>query len=1092
MFYHKDKNGNMTAEYEEGTKEYYANDLLKNYLALLCDAGKNGENRTAHLQHASIDGDTKLLTDILDDIEGVQKEYTPLLPYGDLSLRSQVQTKEEFITGKFGIGPFALNNNNHILTTLYGVEFQPTDNFGKLNILARLGLTSLHKQVDRDGNSIMSWISGLINSHVDVAKDSFIIRLGVNKYTYDLTNLLIRTGLGKTTFYMLTQPIMKQLSTAYNMAAGQFMQRPGITQYWAQKEATDNVLFEAFAKVGIEGDSLKTCVRKFGDYIFDKYKMSTRQAIEDLFSKQNTILHRISKNGLEEETNTYGIVVNEKQRNLTGNEIQLLVAIAKLEFDPYAQGLADLVKYSKIDTNKHGKNITEQCQYLLGYHKIFDRESTSWSRRMFEPEGLNRMLENSYIKTKTLNATKSFLSILQGQILEATVSFQRAINQILRQQNISRDTSIDTLNKLTRKILIKIKSNYFFAKGGYCERNGIDPKSLVSGPNTIYDRLNKLKSDIITDKRYSGLRDKSGEINNYLLKSLIHSFKWSYDYKLNPAPGNRPDTYQDAKFIKLFNFTEEDTIDQDSIIEAWEELLNDGKYPELQKFARDLVVYAFMTSGDSGNITDLFKYVPNSWKTGTNDETQDQSYASYIEQQLLEYNEAEESLLSNEDVVDILQNSWYDDDLVPSLSNGDLYIFNTVTFSGQSSPSILIPGQSADLTNIPLVFKIPRRNSSDKFSQRQYDLYTLFYINDRPIYVAIDPKGSKYVFGHHIYEMSRQDNKVTDATVSLLNDGNMVGLATQLGLSANNIQSFLEELINKLNDNPVFAKGLVDNKILPEEIASLSNAYGQEDESVNDQKEQSVESGEIMELEQLPTQQLTVEEIAAPDTKPVPKEVTIDVNTISDKTEAFGVEISNGSKDFWGKINNGWQQNNPSGIVAYRKYGDKPESFSVSTVNEGWIGNPFSTESKGPKTVQQFYEWLVTGNNLGNKRATEQFRQAIIQKILSAPKGTKVLYYTELGRPSHATVIGYLIDNKHLLKPDNKPTSNNRPLSDVEEQLGRKIITPSNVPFITEHLQVSVGGKQYDQQTLNRFYSNTKSMLNELSNLGKELMDKCK
>jgi len=49
MFYHKDKDGKMTTEYEEGTKEYYANDLLKNYIALLCDAGKNGENRTAHL-----------------------------------------------------------------------------------------------------------------------------------------------------------------------------------------------------------------------------------------------------------------------------------------------------------------------------------------------------------------------------------------------------------------------------------------------------------------------------------------------------------------------------------------------------------------------------------------------------------------------------------------------------------------------------------------------------------------------------------------------------------------------------------------------------------------------------------------------------------------------------------------------------------------------------------------------------------------------------------------------------------------------------------------------------------------------------------
>lgn len=104
-----------------------------------------------------------------------------------------------------------------------------------------------------------------------------------------------------------------------------------------------------------------------------------------------------------------------------------------------------------------------------------------------------------------------------------------------------------------------------------------------------------------------------------------------------------------------------------------------------------------------------------------------------------------------------------------------------------------------------------------------------------------------------------------------------------------------------------------------------------------------------------------------------------DVNNISEKTEAFGVELANGSKDFWSKVND-WVKSNPNGIVAYRKYGDKPETFSGSSVNKGWIGNPFSVTTRGSDTVQQFYDWLVTGNNFGEQRATEQFRQAIIQK----------------------------------------------------------------------------------------------------------------
>lgn len=144
--------------------------------------------------------------------------------------------------------------------------------------------------------------------------------------------------------------------------------------------------------------------------------------------------------------------------------------------------------------------------------------------------------------------------------------------------------------------------------------------------------------------------------------------------------------------------------------------------------------------------------------------------------------------------------------------------------------------------------------------------------------------------------------------------------------------------------------------------------------------------------------------------------VTLDTKTISNKTEAFGVQVSNGSQDFWGKIRNGWQKDNPQGIVAYRKHGDSPKTFSAEAVNEGWIGNPFSTDTRGATTVQQFYEWIVTGNNFGNTRATEEFRQAIIGKILSTPEGAPILYYTELNRPSHATVIGYLVNNKELLR----------------------------------------------------------------------------
>jgi hypothetical protein len=130
-------------------------------------------------------------------------------------------------------------------------------------------------------------------------------------------------------------------------------------------------------------------------------------------------------------------------------------------------------------------------------------------------------------------------------------------------------------------------------------------------------------------------------------------------------------------------------------------------------------------------------------------------------------------------------------------------------------------------------------------------------------------------------------------------------------------------------------------------------------------------------------------------------------------TKQYGVVIDKNLKRNYSE----WQNANPNGIVAYRvnysKY-NTPEEAQA-----GRIGNPFSEgigqANKGEDTVQKFFIWLTTGNNFGNPKATEEYRQAILHKLISTPKGTNILYYTELNRPSHATVLGYLINHKEFI-----------------------------------------------------------------------------
>ena len=63
----------------------------------------------------------------------------------------------------------------------------------------------------------------------------------------------------------------------------------------------------------------------------------------------------------------------------------------------------------------------------------------------------------------------------------------------------------------------------------------INIKGLVSGNNTISDRLEDIRIKIMTDPTYSDMRSVDGSIKNYLLASLVQGFQ----YRENRAGSER-------------------------------------------------------------------------------------------------------------------------------------------------------------------------------------------------------------------------------------------------------------------------------------------------------------------------------------------------------------------------------------------------------------------------------------------------------------------------------------------------------------------------------------------------------------------------
>lgn len=903
------KNGKASDQFEEGSEQYYQNQIIRDFITLLID--KN----TPNILHRSIDNDTKLLTDIVEELEGgeaVREE-----PYGFYSLSTQTERKNDYITGKIGIGPFALNNNNHILTMLYGVRFKDFPG----SVVSTLGLTNLGTREDADHNSIMSWISALINAHVDIAKDPYISKLNVNPYTYNLVNTLIRTGFGRNTFYFTTQPIMKELAVAYMNASSSYMADQNKTQYQLQRDAVEEVAKNRFGDL------------ELGEYKFEDFKginepknIGMRTFINDMFKQivDNGTLRK-NANGKDIQDGMFTIVkVGEETIKLSSEQIQFIVYLVNEQLAPYAQSVSNLVKYSKIDTKKHGKSYIEQQLFEEGFDDLFFNPDGSG---LFEEDGIRDMARDSYILTKTRNAISMTKNVLKGQFLQATNAFDKATSDILREIGRPNSKSADLNSKIARAIMASVKSEFInnYAKelhpdnptfirdlvsesreefegmqaaghkeisirgksnysltsyiGGTATITFNSEKSdklkpgmvlpggvmvisvvqnqndatytfrcpiigandelneitvpmvrkkdmqngkivLSGGKNTIFDRFNRLAVQLKDDPQYSDILDMSGEPINMLLRSLVRGKTFNYVAPSNNYLQEVQDTYETLKFLKLFNALDQNGVESNYIIDAWDELLHDDKHPLLKEFAEDLVVYAFVTSGDQGGFTKFFKQVPFSWR-------KESGYGDFIADKIVEYGTHE---ISSEQLRDAILNNWFDNDFVRTYyfnrkaSDGKTYVPNFISYSGENRVKEFAPQYhplilaaltvndegayepSIDANNAPRFIKIPRRGEENaKDSQRRYTIYEKIDNGMKqtedgewviyPIYVKVEPKGNQLRGNYLMTEYGRSDARIEERTLS------REGLSKAYKLGDFISRQTIEDMKNKFGEN---------------------------------------------------------------------------------------------------------------------------------------------------------------------------------------------------------------------------------------------------------------------------------------------------
>lgn len=665
------KDSKATREFPKGTKQYYQNKLLENYMTLLKD-----NDNSIQIAMRSIDNDTDLVQNIANQFDSAGSTKT--LPYNFYTLHEQTDRRRDYITGKLGIAPFALNVTNQALTMAYGVKLKETE-FTKQTPFKRIDLRD-----DKNGNAVMSWLSAFINAHCDIVKDPYVSKINVNSFTYNMLNFLVRTGQADNSVWFITQPIIKDMAFAAEAASGHYGRDLTKSKYRAQKDATEKALRQYIAGYLGKGNELysQDVTRELGfinsvrldsldeiDQIEDRVRMLTsnlqeatsdeaRIGIQKQLDKEQRILNAAKNNSpiriinsmfdSEKYLKNYALKYTNKEDMLKDPDFcraQVQVYKAWNILQPFVNDISKLVQLTKIDTKKQGNTLAKQLLYKEKYDQFL--KDIQQGNTSFEPEGVMKMMTHSWIDKKTNSFMKAMKSILAGQVFEATTSYTSLVGQLGQFMNNYSQTE-DIANKLDRNVSQCIKS-LFIRAYAVDDNNKIDVNRLFFGNNTIADRLAGIKRRINNpDDKLFYLR------NNKLLTSLVESDQ----VKDESTTGANGQTYPAPKFVSTFHSISESSFNQDDLTDAWEELLNYPDDQELKEFARDLVVYAWLTSGEKSGFNRFFKYVPNSWKINS-------GFVGHVEFWLNKFNTNLEPSIREAIIDDILRNNWNDTDFVP-------------------------------------------------------------------------------------------------------------------------------------------------------------------------------------------------------------------------------------------------------------------------------------------------------------------------------------------------------------------------------------------------------------------------------------------
>ena len=612
--------------YMQNSTKALQNRLLDLFMGILTDPSNAHETR---MPLDTVTDELKGKGGILEDIDKLSNASRSTYPFEHVTPAYQSRKKAEYAGGKGGIGPMALANAHHVLTQVAKLEFfdrGPIKKFGMKN----LGLV-----YGKDGKRTLDWLSAMINAFVDIAKDPYIIRLNMNPYTYSTAELLLRTGLGKDTFYYLSQPILKDVSAAVLLTKGRYGSLKNVSAYEQEQIAINGV------KQGYI-DAAIAAARKEGGPVNEKIsKLNEIETNLDDFGR------KILDNEHIFDHDFLVAQLSGDRNSFEWNYNQVMMMETFDELSPFSKALAELVKYSQVDGKKWGNTLISMSMYNDNVNELIAKGKYGVFRNL--PEFYSK----TFLGAKLKNAITMSNSIGNSMFFRTTpimYDFLKKAGALTGSRKLLSAETVESIADATDSL---IKSEFFINRAN---EQGVEIKDLFYGADSMARRLYKIKDKIAkADKNSLYLSLKNNVFINHLKPDIATVRYIDTKDENGNVISNRDEYNQRPDHILTDSANNSDPNYVTMLKEYWAELL-DSPIEDVNKFANDFILYQFFSNGENGAI--------NQVKLGEDVRT-DIGLEKFIKDRMKDITNGELPFEYNEAIRSIFVNRWYDDKLVP-------------------------------------------------------------------------------------------------------------------------------------------------------------------------------------------------------------------------------------------------------------------------------------------------------------------------------------------------------------------------------------------------------------------------------------------